>query len=47
MAEIERRAEHAIDEVSAREVDTDQVVASILRAAARDLLSVIELPAVL
>jgi uncharacterized membrane protein YgaE (UPF0421/DUF939 family) len=45
LAEIERRAEHAIDQVTARQVDADQVVASILRAAARDLLSVIELPA--
>lgn len=45
LAEVERRADDAITQVTARQVDTDQVVASILRAAARDLLSVIELPA--
>lgn len=45
LSDVERRAEAAISQVTARHVDTDQVVASILRATARDLISVIELPA--
>ena len=42
LTEIERRAAQAIEEVSVRNVDPDQVVASILRATARDLVAVIE-----
>jgi uncharacterized membrane protein YgaE (UPF0421/DUF939 family) len=45
VAEVERRANTAIEGVSARNVDPDQVVASILRATARDLIAVIEPPA--
>jgi uncharacterized membrane protein YgaE (UPF0421/DUF939 family) len=45
LTEVQRRADDAIAQVSAREVDPDQVVASILRAAARDLIAVIEVPA--
>lgn len=42
LAECQRRADDAIALVSERPPDGDQVVASILRAAARDLISVIE-----
>jgi uncharacterized membrane protein YgaE (UPF0421/DUF939 family) len=45
LTEIQRRADEAIDQVTARNVDPDQVVASILRATARDLIAVIEQPA--
>ena len=45
LADLHRRADDAIAQVSAREVDPDQVVASILRATARDLVAVIELRA--
>jgi hypothetical protein len=45
LADLHRRADDAIAQVSAREVDPNQVVASILRATARDLVAVIELRA--
>ena len=45
LADVQRRADDAIALVGERPVDPDQVVASILRAAARDLVAVIELPA--
>jgi uncharacterized membrane protein YgaE (UPF0421/DUF939 family) len=45
LTEIQRRANEAIGQVTARNVDPDQVVASILRATARDLIAVIEQPA--
>jgi hypothetical protein len=45
LADVQRRADETIAQVSARGVDPDQVVASILRAVARDLVAVIELPA--
>jgi uncharacterized membrane protein YgaE (UPF0421/DUF939 family) len=45
LADVQRRADNAIALAGERQVDPDQVVASILRAAARDLVAVIELPA--
>jgi uncharacterized membrane protein YgaE (UPF0421/DUF939 family) len=45
LAELQHRADDAIAQVTARNVDPDQVVASILRATARDLIAVIEQPA--
>jgi uncharacterized membrane protein YgaE (UPF0421/DUF939 family) len=45
VAAVEQRATTAIEAVTARNVDPDQVVASILRATARDLIAVIEPPA--
>jgi uncharacterized membrane protein YgaE (UPF0421/DUF939 family) len=42
LTELQRRADDTIAQITARNVDTDQVVASILRATARDLLAVIE-----
>jgi uncharacterized membrane protein YgaE (UPF0421/DUF939 family) len=45
VAAVEHRATTAIEAVTARNVDPDQVVASILRATARDLIAVIEPPA--
>lgn len=42
LTEVQSRAQDAIEQVTAREVDPDQVVASILRATARDLVAVIE-----
>ncbi|MGI8714346.1 MAG: FUSC family protein [Solirubrobacteraceae bacterium] len=40
--EVEHAALDTVEHVSAQQVDTDQVVASILRATARDLVAVIE-----
>jgi uncharacterized membrane protein YgaE (UPF0421/DUF939 family) len=45
LADVQRRADEAIALAGRRSVDPDHVVASILRAAARDLVSVIELRA--
>jgi uncharacterized membrane protein YgaE (UPF0421/DUF939 family) len=45
LTELEDAAGATLDWVGTQDVDPDQVVASILRAAARDLLAVIELPA--
>jgi uncharacterized membrane protein YgaE (UPF0421/DUF939 family) len=45
LTELENAAGATVDRVTAQNVDPDQVVASILRAAARDLLAVIEQPA--
>ena len=45
LTELDDAAGATLDWVAAQDVDPDQVVASILRAAARDLLAVIELPA--
>lgn len=42
LTECQRRADDTIAQVTARQVDADQVVASVLRAATRDLMSVIE-----
>jgi hypothetical protein len=44
LAELQRRADDAIARVTARNVDPDQVVASILRATVRDLIAVIGPP---
>jgi uncharacterized membrane protein YgaE (UPF0421/DUF939 family) len=45
LTDVQHRADDAIAQVNARNVDPDQVVASILRATARDLIAVIEPPA--
>lgn len=45
LTDVQRRADETIAQVSARDVDPDEVVASILRAAARDLVAVIDLQA--
>jgi uncharacterized membrane protein YgaE (UPF0421/DUF939 family) len=45
LAEVEEAVGTTVDWVAAQDVDPDEVVASILRAAARDLLAVIEMPA--
>jgi hypothetical protein len=42
VAELQKRSDETVRVVNARQVDPEQVVASILRATARDLIAVIE-----